>query len=353
MLLRERENQELLAELAAPLDALRRETPWAPLSLHERVRSLAPAAPAPKPARSRRALVFALAGAVLAAAFGAAAIRGIVASSGGGGGGRQPIAESSRGQKARDNVGGGPALAPQVGSTVPEAIPPSGNRAQDYRVFLRLHVRNRDDLSAKTKQALDAARSYGGYVGSVDYAVGRDGDAALELRIPIDRVQDALVRFSGLGTIVEQHVSIADLQGQIDVYGREIGRLVRRAGVLRATLRDDSISDVERARVEARLAQVRRSLTELRRSRAGLARQGRFATVSLQLTTREVAAAPPPRPGRLERAIDDAGSVLVKELAVVMYALIVLGPLTVLVAIGIWGFRIARRRADERLLERV
>jgi hypothetical protein len=61
-------------------------------------------------------------------------------------------------------------------------------------------------------------------------------------------------------------------------------------------------------------------------------------------------AAPPP--GRFHRTLDDAGSVLLRELEILLYALLVAGPLLLLGAAGIVAGRSLRRRSDRRLLER-
>jgi hypothetical protein len=56
--------------------------------------------------------------------------------------------------------------------------------------------------------------------------------------------------------------------------------------------------------------------------------------------------------GRFHRTLDDAGSVLVRELELLLYALLVAGPLLLLGGAGILASRSLRRRADQKLLER-
>jgi hypothetical protein len=57
-------------------------------------------------------------------------------------------------------------------------------------------------------------------------------------------------------------------------------------------------------------------------------------------------------PSRFHRTLDDAGSVLVRELELLLYALVVAGPLLAIGATGILASRSVRRRSDQRLLER-
>ena len=60
-------------------------------------------------------------------------------------------------------------------------------------------------------------RALGGYVRTVDYGEGRgEGTARLVVRVPIGRVQTAILRFSELGTILDQHVSVRDVQPGLD-----------------------------------------------------------------------------------------------------------------------------------------
>jgi hypothetical protein len=232
-------------------------------------------------------------------------------------------------------------------------LPTSPGRTQDYHASLRLRVDDLDDLSARTQQALRMTRRYGGYVVAVDYGNPRtgEGDATLELRVPIARVQDAVVAFSELGSIVSQNVTIRDLQGRIDRHTRDIRRLRDRMASLRASLLDPNLTAAERRRIEADLARTRARLAVLEQERRALTRQGRFANVSLALTTRKPAAREE-APGRIERAVDDAGAVLAKEVAFGLYALIVASPFLLLTALAIAGARAGRRRADQRLLER-
>ena len=232
-------------------------------------------------------------------------------------------------------------------------LPTTRGRTQDYRAALRLRVDDLDDLSTKTQRALSLTRRYGGYVVSTNYRNARPdaGDASLELRIPIGRVQEALVAFSELGTIMSQDVSIRDLQGQIDRYTRDIRRLRDRMAALRASLLDPNLTAAERARIESELAQARSRVAALEQEQRVLSRQGRFAKISLALTTRRPAVKEE-GPGRIERAVDDAGSVLAKEVAFGLYALIVALPFLFLIGLAVVGARAGRRRADQRLLER-
>jgi uncharacterized protein DUF4349 len=349
--------------LARLIYELQTAKPAAPEALRGRVHALAEAESVRRPTvferlSLRRALLV-LAPALVVVSVGAAAVQGIVSAASDGERAQPAPLSAAKGAPAWEATDTAAPLA-QTGqkgvfrqSLGSANVPTSPGRAQDYQAALRLRVDDLDDLSAKTQQALRMTRRYGGYVVSVDYGNPRagDGDAMLELRVPIGRVQEALVAFSELGAIVSQNVTIRDLQGQIDRYTRDIRRLRDRVATLRASLLNPNLTDVERARIEAQLAQARAGLAGLEQERRVLERRGRFAKISLGLTTQK-AAVKREQPGRIERAVDDAGSVLARELAFGLYALIIAAPFLLLSALAVAGARAGRRRADQRLLER-
>jgi hypothetical protein len=368
-------DEQRLARVIYELQAAR---PAAPEALRGRIEALASAESARRPSllerlTLRRALLV-LAPAVVVVSVGAAVVQGIVSASSPA---EEPLTltqpnvsaetlrrlEESRGAGAADESDSNlreRSLAPLTrtagtpNSAANRAFPPtSPGRAQDYYADLRLRVDDLDTLSDRMQESLRLTRRYGGYVLSTRYRNPQagEGDATLELRVPIGRVQEALVAFSELGAIVSQNVSIRDLQGQINRFTRDIRRLRDRMAALRASLLDPNLTAAERTRIERQLAQARSRLVALEQERRALTRQGRFAKISLALTTQRPAAKEE-TPGRIERALDDAGSVLAKEVAFGLYALIVASPFLLLIALAILGARAGRRRADQRLLER-
>jgi hypothetical protein len=358
-------DEQRLARLIYELQASR---PVAPEALRGRIEALAATESARRPTllerlSLRRALLV-LAPTVVAVSLGAAAIQGIVSATSEGNERREAVEAlyatpnvSNDALRAAGRFQEGAPLA-QVGEANEAArarapVVTSPGRTQDYYADLRVRVDDLDMLSERTQEALRLTRRYGGYVVSTNYRnpSAEAGDATLELRIPIGRVQDALVSFSQLGAIVSQNVSIRDLQGQINRWTRDIRRLRDRMATLRASLLNPNLSPAERARIETELAQARARVASLEQQRRILQRQGRFAKISLALTTQQPAAKEE-SPGRIKRALDDAGSLLAKEVAFGLYALIVASPFLLLLALAIVGARVGRRRADQRLLER-
>ena len=305
--------EEIVAEL-------RFAAPVAPPELRERVRDISVRQPAPR-ARRRPHLAWMLVPAAAIAVAGGIAIG--VGDSPFTGSTPQPIAaDVSRSAKTAEALTGSTARAP---------IAP-GQRAQLYSADLTLRV---DELSGATQRALRTTRALGGYIRSVDYGSGAtSGTADLVLRVPIGRVQQAIVRFSGIGKILDQHVSLRDAQPALD-------RRFVRIAELRRTI--PTVSGAERLRAEVELRVLQRAQA---RDRA----RASFATVSLHLQTKEASAVVPASPGRIERALERATDVVATELAALVYALVVGAPLLLLGVAAFLGARAVRRRSDARLL---
>ncbi len=352
------------------LEQIRLSRPSAPTELRQRVRALAAAeqqpsrlAPFARLRPRRLALVAAPAFAVLAVAT-AGAI-GLARS------GSTPSDTSAAGDTATRLQGyssgattgtaedAAPlnAATPSAKSTTRQAVPgapaPSPGRIQRYEASLRLRVKNSDDLSDATQRALRLTQQLGGFVVSLQTSVPEQGTsgAALVVRVPRDRVQQAIVGFSQLGTILSQQVNVEDLQQQVDAISDRIAELTGEIARIQRQLQNPNLPLETRARLSARLAADRRELRELRASRAQTTREGELATVSLGLTTAERSEVTP-APGRFDRGLDRAAEVLAWEASAALLILVAVGPLA-LVALLLWlAARIVRRRADERLLER-
>ena len=233
-------------------------------------------------------------------------------------------------------------------------VPPATQRLNDYRTFIRLRVDDTRDLSAATNRALTLTRRYGGYVENVRYGTRTrdDGTASMTLRIPIRRVQEAIVALSQLGTILEQRVSIKDVENQVRNLDRREAALRRQIAELRAALENPNLDEGTKARLQYELSEARRQLAAREREEAAAVQRARFSTVRLELTTRDAPAAKPDEEGRIEGAARDAIDALGAVGAVTIYALIVTSPFLLLLLLALLGRRTFRRRADDRLLAR-
>ena len=142
------------------------------------------------------------------------------------------VAREPRAQPCGDDRIGIPSAqrAPQPRSARPPTrpLPPRRpGRAQRYSAELTLSVKDVDALSDATQQALRITRDLGGYLVNVSYATSDTGVSSLTLKVPTANVQQAIVRLTGLGTIVSQQVQIDDLQGQVDELTKQETVLLR------------------------------------------------------------------------------------------------------------------------------
>jgi|SRR5579872_2371736 len=295
----------------------------APDSLRERVRTL----PEPQPRFTfafpvRRVLLVA-APAVVVLALGGAALHGVLSS-----GPPRPVVLSGVAHGSAGTATFGAAKAPTaLQPQLLRPLAPSATRLTRYAATLRLDV-TRDRLAQDARLAMQLARNAGGYVASVDM---NETHAALVLRIPNTKVQQAVLDLGALGTVTAQHVRIADLQRTANLQEDRIAKL--RTQIAAAT-------GAERTRLEQLLAR-------LLKAHAQTVREGSLATVAVTFTVPQAAAA---HPSRLGRTAHEAGRFLVRELSWLLFALIVFGPVALVAFVAIVGVRALRRRAEAQLL---
>jgi hypothetical protein len=338
----EREFEQLVRELrAVPADA--------PAGLRERLRALGE--PAPKrslPTLQLRRSLLVLAPVCALSVVIAAVVHGVV---------------NSRPERQSVSLSG-QAVHGASGKTLPgwEAtdgsalrsplVPPDGGRRQNYQAFMTLRVEDLDALTDRTNDAMRIVRSYGGYVASVQQSTrtGQPGQADLVVRVPVGHVEDALVRLSALGTVLDRQLSIVDLEQALRQQQDRIVRL--KLFIARATeqLKRDLPADV-RLRLQLQLQQARTDLDRATRAHKATLDEAAFSRISLTITTQKTAA-PVQKggTGRFERAAREAGSFLAGAGAVILFLLIVVSPLIVLLVAALLGRRTYRRREERRLL---
>ncbi len=285
------------------IDQLRAARPLAPEEVRELVRQIAVHAEPQKPRRRRQldwklnwkpALALVV---LLGLAFAAASlIRPIGPFFGAGALGPREsplsptVQTTASSPPAVDAASGGAASAAQkqahLGVTAPA---PSPNRVQRIATSLELRVANTGDVSDGAKRAVAITHALGGYPSSLNVvAAGRIGYADLVLRIPKLRLQTALSRLSALGTVIGENVTIHDLQSQVDATAQKIGRLEARLKAWQ--------EQFQTAETQKHIAQLTDEIGKLRRGRAATIHSASYATLSLELTTRQ-APAPVAKPG--------------------------------------------------------
>jgi hypothetical protein len=362
----EREFEELVRELrAVPSDA--------PPAVRERVRALGE----PKPRRvfypqlTWRRSVVVLVPACVAAVVAAAAIHGIVSSSGNDG--NQVAADVARKQPARQKslgaheagskgatLSAGSQTTPVFSAALPRrdvlapAIPtPNPARHQDYQADLSVRVKDLDTLGDKTARAMQITQQLGGYVASLSQSsnAGQPGEADLVLRVPVAHVTDAMVRLSALGTVLEQHVSIVDLENAVRQQRQRIRALRLQIVRITAALQQPGLSPDERLRLQFQLDDARRNLSNATGQNKATLREAALSRIALYLTTQKpIAVTQKHHRGFFTRSVSSAVDFLAGAGAVAVAALIILSPLLVLGGLVFWGVRVYRRREAQRLL---
>jgi hypothetical protein len=347
---------------SALLSELRAATLHAPEALRERVLAAAPAPrriSLPRPSR-RLALV------VVPAALGLAVAAALVHGFAGSGtktaqhGAVAQTEQTLRAAKAQPpsvgaaSSGSGTAVPSATASPQTQLAPSvgSGGRLQHTEASLQVRVPDVSRLSAATSAATRIATSLGGYAQSVVYRTPQGGGGAsyIELRVPAQNVRTALARLSALGSLVSQQVSVQDLQHDFAVESAQIAQLRRRVAALQAALRNPALPDAQRVLLQIKLAESKRALAQRLHARTGTVASGTTARISLVLSTEKSIVPVVHHRGRLGRMLHSAVGFLGLEGTIVLYALIVAGPL-VLAAVAVWGLaRLRRRREEQRLL---
>ena len=332
------------------LHELRASRPEAPAALRMRVHELASREPARARARlsapfRRLALV-----ALPAAAALALVSAGVIGLSRSG-----PQSEALRERALLDQAAhpapsvAAPELERAQGSGAAPDATTAGPRAQRIAATLTIEVRDSDAVSRAAQGALDLTRALGGYVVSSSVTTGDEGNATLIVRVPVGKVQDAIVGLSALGRIVSQQVAVEDLQEQLDALQRRAQSVTAQIVRITARLESETLDAETRALLETRRRALRSELRQLRQGIAGIETEARMATVSLTVVTPE-ALGTAPVPSRLDRTLDEALNVLAWEGIVALAAVVVLAPFALLLAAAWLGRRLYRRREEERLL---
>jgi hypothetical protein len=271
------------------------------------------------------------------------------ASSGSGGSGSVATdagAESSSG----DSSAGSQAATPAA----PRAAAPdvAGDRATRRSAEIVLSTRA-SDVERVSDGAIRVADQLGGFVQSSSVnAGGADAGAELVLRVPSERLPQALSQLSRLGHVRSRSQQAEDLTDQ---------RSALRAAVTDARAERDGLrrrlakaeTDEERARLRGQLQRAEQLIITRKRRLAGLNREVSYATVGVEVRGTHRGAVAPPPGGRWTPAdaLHDAGRVLEVSAGVAVIALAVLVPLGLIAALAAVAGRLVVRRRRERALE--
>jgi hypothetical protein len=309
-------------------------------------------AKAPRPQRrARRSLVPALgvAGCVLAVIV-------AVALTGGGNGGNDN-ASSSAGA-------GAPTVAreqaqedatPSAGSTASPpaaAAAPQGARSRRVEHTTRLELTT-TDVQGAADGVVRATQASGGFVQSSQVATGDGrGSASFVLRVPANRLDDALARLSKLGHVRSLQQSAQDITGAYDSASARLAEATaERRALLRALAKASTAEEISSLR--ARIADNRREIQRYQAQFNAVRNRANYATVEVDVTGRPRKSQPVPSGGSWSPgdAARDAVRVLEVSAGVALVGLALLVPLALLAAAAGLATGAYRRRRREAALQ--
>jgi hypothetical protein len=332
-----------LAELALLLRDERPEpaTAWA-ATLDRRVEARFPAPPRRRFVWLRKAAPAIAIAAILLPIVAAAALIDTSGDDEGGGGasGGSGAAE----EPAMDSGGGGESVQPQ------RAADPGSdrrdNRRQERSASLTLATQRRD-IDRVAGQVSQVTAELGGFVASSSISSNQGG--LLELRVPSNRLDDAIQRLSRLGRVRELSRRSVDITSSV-VSARNRLRDARaeREALLEQLAAADTVNETESIR--ERLDIVAREIASYRRALRNVMHRANFANVSVALV--------PSRGGddgggawTPGDAFDDALRVLEVAVGVALVAAAVLLPLALIWLLAWLARRGITRRRRERALD--
>jgi Domain of unknown function (DUF4349) len=319
-------------------------------ALRSKVESLATAPRRPRfGRRARLVLILAAVGAALAAASATGLVssggQSVSGASSGGGAALKPVREAQQEldqNLSRDGV---------ITSDPPLATFAPSGRAQDVDMWITLRVKDADQLSESSQEAMKITRELGGVVGSSNVATeGTRGKAELRLKIPTGRVDDALFRLADLGTVTGQRVATVDLQAPLDRALARVEHLQSAIRIAKARLASGLLSSQAELQVRIRLERLRSQLRAVTRTRAALAREASMAELTLTLGT-PTGAVPETSEGGITGAAHKAVDLLRSAGSVAVFLGLVLSPLLVTFLLVWIALRARGRRIERELLD--
>ena len=347
---------EDLAELAVALRAERpRPRPEFELDLDLRMREGFPAPEPPARPKATRAFRrrWALALGTAASVF--IVVTAVLVSGGrdGGTAGEPLPAELEDARPPTMGSGGAPeALAPESAPPQPGDTAARARRRQVERAASLTLAPSRDRIEETADEAIGVTDRHGGFVlsSSVSSGDGSEVGAALDLRIPSERLQQALADLSKLAHVRARTQDTRDITGAFTSPRRRLAdALAERRALLRQLARAATPNETAavRARLRAVNRRINRAQAELRRLRERVS----FSAVAVTIEPGSSSAGADGGGWTLGDALDDALGVLRALVGATLVALAVLVPAALLAAVAWLSYRPWIRRRRERALE--
>lgn len=226
-------------------------------------------------------------------------------------------------------------------------------RATDVSLWMEVRLSDSDELSQAAGDAMRITRELGGWVAASDVDTeGNEGTAELALRVPVGRVEDAVVQLGELGTVTGERVATVDLQNGIDRRVGRIEQLERTIRLLELRLGSGTLTLEEELRVRLRIERNRNVIEDLQRANLADRREAATSELALVLHTREAAAKEEKDESGAAGAARDALDFLAAAGTIALFLVIVLSPIVLLLVLLWLAFRARSRRVEASLLDR-
>jgi hypothetical protein len=266
-------------------------------------------------------------------------------SSGGGAVQRQSAPEASAGDTGGSSEGALAAPAPEA----PGFAPQQRQRRIERSISMTLTAPD-DEIPSLAEGVNRVAARNGGFVLRSELDTGDGGSTgSYELRIPSNRLQNALRGLAGLGTVSSQSQSGQDVTRDFatDADRLEAARAERRS-LLRRLEESDTGEEAEAIRV--RLDLVAGEINGLRAQLRDLRLRTDYAIVSVDLVGEEGDSGSGGAGGAFDDAVGDAGDLLVGFAGVLIRVLAIALPLGLIAGLGWLVTSGMRRRRRESAL---
>ena len=211
------------------------------------------------------------------------------------------------------------------------------------------------DLQSTSDGVIRTVDRFDGIVANSSSSSNDDGgEATFALRIPTERLDDALAALSKLGHVAQRSQNLTDITGSFtSVQDRLSEARAERRGLLGALGKATTQAHIDSLR--SRLRIVRSQIARLNGDLAALKRRADLSTVSVTIrgdgTESEGGSGPGGGSWSPGDAAGDALRVLEVMAGVALIALAILAPLGLLAIAGAFGVRAARRRRRESALD--
>jgi hypothetical protein len=259
-----------------------------------------------------------------------------------------PMPQSSGGGQAFDS-------AARARKSAPAAAPGQGPRKVQRTADVVLSV-PADDLQSTSDGVIRTVDRFGGIVStsSISSDDSTGGEATFALRIPTDKLDDALAALSKLGHVASRSQNLVDITGSFtSVQDRLSDARAERRGLLKALGQATTQAHIDSLR--SRLRIVRSQIARLNGDLDALRRRADLSTVNVTVRGDGSKSEGGPGEGGGSWSPGDAARDAIRVLEVIagvlLIALAILAPLGILALLGVLGVRATRRRRREGALD--